>query len=391
MSIDGLAPVHDGLRGVPGSFDAAFRALRGFRGNGLSATVNTQINSLNIGQLRELFDAIAEAGATGWQVQLTVPMGEAADRPELIIQPHRIPELMRLLADLFVEGQRRGLRLLPGNNIGYFGPYEALWRSVTGEAAFYAGCGAGRIGLGIEADGAIKGCPSLPTRSYVGGNVRDQPLRDIWEQSRELAFMRNGAGHDRLWGFCGTCYYSRECQAGCSWTTQVVSGRPGNNPFCHHRALDLARRGLRESIRHRRVAEGVPFDHGEFDIVLEDAAGAPVADMAVDSTPRSAAHEGHRLRPCRRCAAFVRDGIARCPFCEAGQPTASSHVADRSQAFEIATERLLALQDASRGLASTVERLAALADIGASPASTAPATAAARERGNHAQQGDAYD
>jgi hypothetical protein len=46
-------------------------------------------------------------------------------------------------------------------------------------------------------------------------------------------------------------------------------GRPGNNPFCHHRALDMHARGLRERIELVERAPGVPFDHGYYRIVRE--------------------------------------------------------------------------------------------------------------------------
>jgi hypothetical protein len=49
----------------------------------------------------------------------------------------------------------------------------------------------------------------------------------------------------------------------------VLFGRPGNNPFCHHRALELARQGLRERIVRTQAPEGLPFDHGRFEIVEE--------------------------------------------------------------------------------------------------------------------------
>src|SRR5215203_536377 len=48
ISIDGLRDVHDQLRGVKGSFDAAFKALKSVKKHGLSSTVNTQITSLVI-------------------------------------------------------------------------------------------------------------------------------------------------------------------------------------------------------------------------------------------------------------------------------------------------------------------------------------------------------
>src|SRR6478736_2940571 len=81
VSLDGLSEVHDDLRGVAGSFDAAFKALHWAKKYGIESGVNTQITSLVIPQLPELMDLIIASGAKGWQVQLTVAMGRAADHP----------------------------------------------------------------------------------------------------------------------------------------------------------------------------------------------------------------------------------------------------------------------------------------------------------------------
>jgi hypothetical protein len=59
------------------------------------------------------------------------------------------------------------------------------------------------------------------------------------------------------------------CRAGCTWTTHTLFGRPGNNPYCHHRALELAARGFRERIVRVEAPPGLPFDHGKFEIVVE--------------------------------------------------------------------------------------------------------------------------
>src|SRR5690349_14071936 len=128
ISIDGLRQLHDRLRGVKGSYDAAFKALKVVKKCGITSSVNTQITSLVIPQLRQLMNRFIAAGATGWQIQLTVAMGRAADHPELLLQPYELLELLPVLAELYQEGADRGLLLLPGNNIGYFGPYESLWR-----------------------------------------------------------------------------------------------------------------------------------------------------------------------------------------------------------------------------------------------------------------------
>ncbi|HYE29612.1 MAG TPA: radical SAM protein [Allosphingosinicella sp.] len=269
ISIDGLRDVHDALRGVPGSFDLGLAAIRRARAHGLVATVNSQVNQGSLPQLREMMDVIVEAGATNWQLVLTVAMGNAADRPEMLLQPYQMLELMPLLAELAREARSRGLFLQLGNNIGYFGPYEAALRDLSDDELHWAGCSAGDSVLGIEADGTIKSCPGLP-RPYAGGNVRDRSLREIWEESEPLAFTRRRTVDD-LWGFCRTCYYAEVCMGGCTWTAHSLFGRPGNNPMCHYRALEMDRKGLRERLVKVRDAEGLPFDHGEFEIVVEPA------------------------------------------------------------------------------------------------------------------------
>jgi radical SAM protein with 4Fe4S-binding SPASM domain len=130
-------------------------------------------------------------------------------------------------------------------------------------------CQAGIATIGLEADGTIKGCPSLPTEAWGGGNIRDARLVDIWERAAPLRVMRDRTVDD-LWGFCRTCYYADECRAGCTWTGFVLFGKPGNNPYCHHRALELARTGQRERVVLVEQAPGTPFDHGRFELILED-------------------------------------------------------------------------------------------------------------------------
>jgi radical SAM protein with 4Fe4S-binding SPASM domain len=132
----------------------------------------------------------------------------------------------------------------------------------------WQGCPAGKFALGIEADGTIKGCPSLSTAEWGGGNIRERSLESIWDETRELRYTRDRTRAE-LWGYCATCYYADECRAGCTWTADSIFGKPGNNPYCHHRALELQSRGLRERIEQTTPAPGVPFDHGLFKLIEE--------------------------------------------------------------------------------------------------------------------------
>jgi radical SAM protein with 4Fe4S-binding SPASM domain len=176
-------------------------------------------------------------------------------------------ELFPLLRSLAERCKELGVRLLPGNNIGYFGPHESTLRGYT--FAGHAGsCMAGQLTLGIEADGTIKGCPSLPTAAWGGGNIQDASLQDIWERAKPLRYTRDRTVED-LWGYCRSCYYADVCRAGCTWTSDVFFGKPGNNPYCHHRALEHAARGVRERLVRVEAAPGQPFDHGRFELQVE--------------------------------------------------------------------------------------------------------------------------
>lgn len=267
ISIDGIGATHDTLRGVPGSYEMALAAMRRVRAHGLEVGVNTQVNARTLHQLPALMDVIIAAGAHNWQLAITTAMGNAADHPDMLLQPWQMLEVMPLLARLAVEARDRGLFLQPASNIGYFGPHESALRNVANEEIHFHGCNAGDTVLGIEADGTIKSCPGLPS-PYAGGNIRDRRLRDIWENAEPMAFNRRRTVDD-LWGYCRTCYYAETCLAGCTWTAHALMGRAGNNPMCHHRALDFEARGLRERLVKVKDAAGVSFDHGEFEIVVE--------------------------------------------------------------------------------------------------------------------------
>ena len=269
VSIDGLSEFHDSVRGVKGSFDMAIDVLKRAREAGIGSSVNTQIGPATIPQLRELLYIIAAAGAQQWQIQLTVAMGNAVDNNELLLQPYQLDELFPLLAQLYDEASEMGIAMIVGNNIGYFGPYEYKLRNITGETEHWTGCSAGQQVMGIEADGIVKGCPSLPTKEYTGGNVKDLSIEDIWSNSPEIHFGRLRS-KDSLWGFCKTCYYADVCKAGCTWTSHSLLGRPGNNPYCHYRVLELKKEGKRERIEKVEEAGCGSFDIGRFKLILEE-------------------------------------------------------------------------------------------------------------------------
>ncbi|WP_409299878.1 GDL motif peptide-associated radical SAM/SPASM maturase [Pseudomonas sp. KCJK8993] len=342
VSLDGLAPLHDAVRNVPGSFAKALDTLHRARHAGLKVSVNTQIGAATLPDLPALMELIIEAGASHWQIQLTVAMGNAVDHPELLLQPYQLLDVMPLLARLYREGSERGLLMNVGNNIGYYGPYEHLWRGFGDERVHWSGCAAGQTVLALEADGTVKGCPSLATVGFSGGNVRTMNLHDIWHYSEGIHFGRLRSVDD-LWGYCRTCYYNDVCRGGCTWTSHSLLGKPGNNPYCHYRTLDLAKKGLRERIVKLEDAGPASFSVGRFDLITERIDSGETVSSVSDSgqvIKLAWVNQGHaspeegrvppRLALCRACLQYIHAHETTCPHCQADVASAEArHQEDR--------------------------------------------------------------
>ena len=279
VSLDGLGDTHNGLRGHA-SFERGLAALWAVRDAGLPVAINSQLNRRNQQELEPLYELLVQNGAYAWQISLTVAMGRAADHPETLLQPYDLDGLFPRLAAIAQRGQEAGIRVSRGNNVGYFGPLEEQFH-FDSTHDYSAGCPAGRLVLGIESDGTIKGCPSLPTRTAAAGSVQEASLQSIWEQAPALQRLRD---EPQLWGYCARCYYAKECGGGCTWTAEASLGRPGNNPYCHHRVLSLKDEGKRERLVQLERAPGEPFDCARFELV-EEAWDAP--ESAVHATPAS--------------------------------------------------------------------------------------------------------
>ena len=284
VSIDGLEIIHDMLRANKNSFKNALNALKNLKQAHIRPAVNTTINRLNKAQLEELYDFLKLQNITSWQVQILAPLGRAADRPDMLLQPYDLLDIIPRLALIKKRALEDNILIMSGNNLGYFGPDEALLRSLDGKTGdYFAGCQAGRYILGIESDGTIKGCPSLQTYYYAAGSVKEKSLTEIWQSSEELLSLRSKTKNTKkeLWGFCKTCDYAEVCQGGCTFTAHALFGKAGNNPYCFYRAQVLARKGVRERLVRTHPALNKPFDHALFRLQVEDYNAPEPAEPSV--------------------------------------------------------------------------------------------------------------
>ena len=263
----GRRATHESLRALDGSYDAAIAAMRNCRAAGMQVAVNTQVNRASMHDLEDVLDVLLREGAHGWQAQLTVPVGRAADEPYVILQPYDLLGVFPVLAALKERCDRAGVIVLAGNNVGYFGPYEHVLQSYcasgTGSRAWPASRRSAsnqrrHQGLPLAADGCLgrrQRPPALAPR-HLGALP---PLRHMRDRTRA-----------ELWGYCAGCYYADECRAGCTWMASALFGRPGNNPYCHHRALRIHKLGKRERVTLQKRRRTL-LDHGRWELVVESS------------------------------------------------------------------------------------------------------------------------
>ncbi len=243
FSIDGLRETHEYVRRVPGHFDKILDALDMCRGMGIRTSVITTINKRCVPELLPLRDVLEAHDVRSWQLQLGNPTGNMADNRDLVIEPEDVLDIVPLVAKLRRESKRP--RVYVGDNIGYYGDLEQDLRDQKSVIPFWVGCRAGCQVIGIESNGNIKGCLSLPSSmnnvdQFVEGNVADKPLAEVWFDPDKFAYNRKFKV-ENLGGFCRSCEYAEICRGGCSWTSFAHTLGQHDNPYCYHRQLALKR------------------------------------------------------------------------------------------------------------------------------------------------------
>ncbi|MFH1464096.1 MAG: radical SAM protein [Pseudomonadota bacterium] len=240
FSLDGCELTHEYVRRVEGQWEHLLRCIDLTRAAGVEVAVVTTLNRRNLAELDRLRAVLAAHDVAAWQLQLGNPTGNMGDHRDLVLQPEDMLEVVPRVA---------ALKQLPGrplvfaaDNIGYYGEPEAVLRDRSEVVPFWVGCRAGCHVLGIESNGNVKGCLSLPSElngedRFVEGNVRQRSLTEIWKDPNAFAYNRQFTV-EQLSGFCRTCAYAEICRGGCGWTSFAHVGTTGGNPYCYHRQVE---------------------------------------------------------------------------------------------------------------------------------------------------------
>jgi radical SAM protein len=261
VSIDGsTAARHDAVRGVPGAFDAAMEGLVRCRNAGLGFQLNTTVMRQTRDDLAAVRDLAVRIGAEAWHVFMLVPTGRgkiddevSPEEYETILNeiyamtqnspiPIRVtcgPHFQRIVA-LNRRSQRQQPNLVHPGNTGHGHPGgngrrpDQNLRHPGHLDRTTRGCLAGDGYCFISYRGDITPCGYFPV---VAGNIRQQPFREIYQDSDLFRSLRNLDGYG---GKCGVCEFLRVC-GGCRARAYSLTGDYlAEEPYCIYQPRKMA-------------------------------------------------------------------------------------------------------------------------------------------------------
>jgi radical SAM protein with 4Fe4S-binding SPASM domain len=228
VSLDGAtADVHDQMRRIPGAFDRALEGIRYLREHHMPFQINVTLTKQNARQLQEVYDLGRSLGALALHIFMLVPVGCGQVLAQTdMLSPQQYEQILREIHLLESRGEIQ-VKVTCGPH------YERIKRQCptanpqTGTRHPPSkGCLAGLGVLFVSHRGDVYPCGYLPVNC---GNILEKKLIDVWDESEDLARMRDAGA---LEGKCGFCEYKQVC-GGCRARAFGMTGNyMGEEPFC---------------------------------------------------------------------------------------------------------------------------------------------------------------
>ena len=242
ISLDGAtSATHDGIRGVPGHFDATLEAIRRLRRHGITVQVNSVVMRDTVDELPAIARLVKESGASIWELFFLVQVGRGEGLGELT------PEENEHVCHFLVDASRLGLivrtveapffrRVARTRADGADPPADGLYRRLVAELgplhgpvrAQTKGTRDGRGIVFVGHDGTITPSGFLPLPL---GNVRDDDIVDVYRDHPLLRSIRAA----EFGGRCGACAYRDLCGGSRSRAYARYGDPLGEDPGCAFR------------------------------------------------------------------------------------------------------------------------------------------------------------
>ena len=247
ISLDGaLAPTHDGVRGIPGHFDATIAAIRALAAAGLTVQINTTVMRANVDELADIAALVSGLGAHIWEVFFLVHVGRGVATGAVDPQEHE--DICHFLYDASHHGfivrtveAPFFRRVVVRRRAGDAPPETDLYRDLAARLWALMGPPTGRGSAHTAATRDGKGIVFVASNGDVYpagflpqplGNVRDDSLARIYQDDPLLRQIRASC----FTGRCGRCEYADLC--GGSRARAFAAGDAlGEDPACNYQPV----------------------------------------------------------------------------------------------------------------------------------------------------------
>ncbi|MDA8327245.1 MAG: GeoRSP system radical SAM/SPASM protein [Nitrospiraceae bacterium] len=212
------AEVHDGFRGVPGSFERASNALGYLNEAGIGTSISSVICRINYREIEGLIGLArkTKAGQLNFHNFKCTGLGYA-NKSELDLNPEEWKEFYKAA----LEARKNTHDL----NISLDDPIiSSLGESRAGSLVKGSVCG--KLSLNIKTNGDITPCGFIP---LVIGNILKDDLHQLWASSPVLERLRN----KKPTGKCASCSNYEDCLGGCTARALALTGDINSpDPHC---------------------------------------------------------------------------------------------------------------------------------------------------------------
>ena len=207
VSIEGSrSHVHDGITGVPGSFEQSVAGIKHVKASGITVHHHTTMNRLNWDDLDQMPQLAAGLGLDRLSMNMVIPTGTAETNGEILVRYSEVEE--KLLA-VKAGAETAGVQFL------WYSPTPLCIFNPITNGLGNKGCAACDGLLSVAPDGSL-----LPCSSY------DRPVGNLLEESFEKIWKSQEAHHFRYKvqapPICRSCDRLAICNGGCPLYWRVM-------------------------------------------------------------------------------------------------------------------------------------------------------------------------
>jgi radical SAM protein len=228
LSLDGSSPeLHDGLRGVPGTFAMTMEAATWAHEVGLPIQVNTLVTDTTLADLPAIYEVVGKMGILRWSLFFLISVGRGSVLKE--ITPAQSEKLFGWLYDLSAVAPFQ-IKTTEATHYRRVATRRMEQDGKTDEEILRTSVGRGfgvRDGNGIifvAHDGNVYPSGFLP---LPVGNVRTDDLVALYREHPVFTSLRDTS---QFKGRCGACSYVERCGGSraraFAWTGDVLEADP---------------------------------------------------------------------------------------------------------------------------------------------------------------------